>query len=271
MNNLTKRILFGLIYVFLIAFATLYSPLLFFILFFIFMNFCIYEFQKMIQLKSFIPYLIGGLTTISFIFPNENLLITNSIFIKLIPLIILILFVPFIINLFSKNNTSISYLGKLFLTLIYIVLPFALMMEIPFLTQENQYDNKIMLGVFILIWTNDTFAYLIGKNFGKNKLARKISPNKTIEGLFGGIVFTLIITYFLSKHATSISMNNWFVIALIVSVFGVLGDLIESKFKRQANIKDSSNFIPGHGGFLDRLDSVIFATPFIFIYLKTFI
>lgn len=234
------------------------------------MNFCIYEFQKMVKIKSFIPYFFGGLMVLLVNLPDIDLTL-NFPYKSLTPLLILTLFIPFIINLFSEKNYSMQYLGNIFLTLVYAITPFILIMKIPFLTMKGQYDNKIMIGVFILIWTNDTFAYLIGKNFGKTKLAKKISPNKTVEGLIGGIVFTLITTFFLSKYITSISIIHWFAIAIIVSIFGVLGDLIESMFKRQANIKDSSNLIPGHGGFLDRLDSVIFVAPFVFIYLIYFI
>jgi phosphatidate cytidylyltransferase len=125
----------------------------------------------------------------------------------------------------------------------------------------------VIVCIFLLIWSNDVFAYLIGKNFGKHKLIERVSPNKTIEGFIGGFVFTYIAGFFISVYCDSLLSYQWLGIAIIVSVFGVLGDLIESMFKRQAGVKDSSNFIPGHGGFLDRLDSIIFATPFIFIYL----
>ena len=143
------------------------------------------------------------------------------------------------------------------------------MVQIPFLNAEFNYVNSSILGVFVLIWTNDTFAFLVGKNFGKHKLLERISPNKTIEGFVGGMVFTFLVSLLLaSQFDTSLTIVQWIVIAGIVSIFGVLGDLIESMFKRQAGVKDSSNFIPGHGGFLDRFDSVIFAAPFIFIYLQ---
>ena len=161
----------------------------------------------------------------------------------------------------------VSHLGKIFLTIIYIAVPFTLIAQIPFINNEFAYVNSTILGVFILVWVNDTFAYLIGKNFGKRKLLERISPNKTVEGFIGGMVFTFVGGYVLSLFFTKMPMVNWLAFSAIVSTFGVLGDLIESMFKRQGNVKDSSNFIPGHGGFLDRLDSVIFAAPFIFIYL----
>ena len=102
---------------------------------------------------------------------------------------------------------------------------------------------------------------------GKTKLYEKISPNKTIEGAFGGLLAAIIAAYFISIYFTSLSYLNWTIIALITVIFGVLGDLMESKFKREAGVKDSGNLIPGHGGFLDRLDSVIFSAPFVYVYL----
>ena len=118
-----------------------------------------------------------------------------------------------------------------------------------------------------MIWTNDTFAYLVGKNFGKNKLFPSVSPKKTIEGFAGGLVFTIIGGTLLANYYIMAStLYIWIVIAAIVSVFSTLGDLIESKLKRVAGIKDTGNIMPGHGGILDRLDSIIFVIPFINLF-----
>lgn len=214
------------------------------------------------------PYIIG---TLLFIFGNilnvediPSIIIFEYIGVALF----LTIFITFASILFAKKEEVISHLGKIFLSIIYIVVPFTLIVQIPFLNASFNYINTTILGVFILIWVNDSFAFLIGKNFGKNKLLERISPNKTIEGFLGGMVFTFIASFILANQFNSLSQTQWVVIAGIVSIFGVLGDLIESMFKRQAGVKDSSNFIPGHGGFLDRFDSVIFAAPFIFIYLQ---
>ncbi len=232
------------------------------------MIFCLYEFKKMIQLKSVFPYLIG---TLLFVFGNilgvddiPNKMIFEYVGVALF----LTIFISFASILFAKKEEVISHLGKIFLSIIYIVVPFTLIVKIPFLNASFNYVNTTILGVFLLFWTNDSFAYLVGKNFGKHKLLERISPNKTIEGFIGGMFFTFTLSYFLAQQFTTLSLVQWIVIAGIVSIFGVLGDLIESMFKRQAGVKDSSNFIPGHGGFLDRFDSVIFAAPFIFIYLQ---
>ncbi|NLP57603.1 phosphatidate cytidylyltransferase [Lutibacter sp. B1] len=267
MKKLLRRALSGFIFVSVLIFSILYSKTTFISLFFILMMLCLFEFKRIIQLKSIFPYLIG---TLIFIFGNvmtaENEH-SRTIFEYFGVALFLTVFITFASILFAKKEEVVSHLGKIFLSIIYIVVPFTLIVQIPFLNVTFNYANTTILGVFILIWTNDTFAFLVGKSLGKHKLLKRISPNKTVEGFIGGMVFTFIASLILPSQFNTLSSIQWVVIAGIVSIFGVLGDLIESMFKRQAGVKDSSNFIPGHGGFLDRFDSVIFAAPFIFIYL----
>jgi len=268
MKKLSKRALSGIVFVTVLIFSILYSKITFISLFFILMMLCLFEFTRMIKLKSKFPYLIGTLLFVFGNILNVEDVPSRSIFEFAGVALFLSIFMTFISILFTKKEEVVNYLGKIFLSIIYIVVPFTLMVQIPFLHNKYSYINTIILGVFILIWVNDTFAFLVGKNFGKHKLLERVSPNKTIEGFIGGMIFTFISSYILATQFDSLSLVQWIVIAGIVSVFGVLGDLIESMFKRQAGVKDSSNFIPGHGGFLDRFDSVIFAAPFIFIYLQ---
>jgi phosphatidate cytidylyltransferase len=138
-----------------------------------------------------------------------------------------------------------------------------LLLSLPNFINPAKYE--IVLALFIMIWCNDTFAYLVGKSIGKHKLLESVSPKKTIEGFIGGIVFTLVASVIISRFYTFFNVTLWIVSALIISVFGTLGDLVESKFKREASIKDSGNIMPGHGGILDRLDSVIFVIPFLYL------
>ena len=126
---------------------------------------------------------------------------------------------------------------------------------------------KMLLLVFILLWANDTFAYLTGRLLGKHKLFVRISPGKTIEGSIGGLVFTLAGIIVFSHYADWLSLKAAIGMGLIAVVFGTLGDLCESMLKRQAGVKDSGRLIPGHGGILDRFDSVLFALPFVSIFL----
>lgn len=123
-----------------------------------------------------------------------------------------------------------------------------------------------------MIWCNDTFAYICGKLLGKHKLYEKISPKKTIEGFVGGLIFTQIAAVIIFKYTDiQASLPFWLLIGLGISVIGTIGDLVESKYKRQAGIKDSGSIMPGHGGILDRLDSILFAAPFLFLIYKIII
>ncbi len=269
MNNFTKRIIFGLIYAVLVVACTLLGPIYFYGLFFIFLILCVYEFMKIIELKSIYPYILATTSFALSVISNNNLIVFQDNLSEkvIVSIFSLVLYFTLITALVSSRKVAIQYLGRIFLTLVYIIIPFSLLIKLPYLNFENTFETSVIFGIFILIWSNDVFAFLIGKNFGKTKLIERVSPNKTVEGFLGGFIFTFIAGFLVSKYCQSIQPVQWFAIAIIVSVFGVLGDLIESMFKRQANLKDSSNFIPGHGGFLDRLDSIIFATPFIYIYL----
>lgn len=123
-----------------------------------------------------------------------------------------------------------------------------------------------------MIWCNDTFAYICGKLFGKHKLYEKISPKKTIEGFIGGLLFTQIAAFVIFRYMEiGASLTFWMCTALGISIIGTIGDLIESKYKRQAGVKDSGSIMPGHGGILDRFDSILFAAPFIFLIYKLII
>lgn len=158
-----------------------------------------------------------------------------------------------------------SVIQKNIFNLGYIVFPFIFLTKIPFL--QNKFIPLSIIGIFVLIWVNDTFAYLVGKKWGRNKLFEAVSPKKTIEGFIGGLIFTIIFAFILSKSFLFFTFEDWIIIALLVSIFGTLGDLFESKLKRIANVKDSGNIMPGHGGLLDRLDSVIYVAPLVYLYL----
>ena len=169
---------------------------------------------------------------------------------------------PFVWALFSKTHDFKSIAAFVYGSMVFLSLPGAVMMWIRWL-----FDPKMVLLVFILLWANDVFAYLTGRLLGKHKLFERISPGKTIEGSIGGLVLTLAGMIVLSCCVEWLPLKVSLGMALIAVVFGTLGDLCESMLKRQAGVKDSGNLIPGHGGVLDRFDSVLFAMPFIFVFL----
>ena len=290
MDETLKRAISGAIYILLLLASILYSTESFFILFGFFLIITIYEFCNLIQIRKIFPILIGTIIytsvtlishyaviltkTINEIFHSNLSFTINIEKLDLILLsIALIVSIKCILFLFYDTIQKISISSKYLYLLGYIILPFIFITKISFGVVD--YNPKIIIGLFILIWTNDTFAYIVGKSIGKNKLFEKISPKKTIEGFFGGIFFTILAGYLISKYYIKAtpqfsdkSIFIWIIIAVIVGVIGTIGDLIESKFKRIAGVKDSGKIMPGHGGILDRLDSVIFVAPFVFLFYK---
>ncbi len=172
----------------------------------------------------------------------------------------------FFVELFRKTQKPLENIALSMLGIIYVVTPFFLLIHLSKLCEYHPATN-IILGFFFLMWSNDTFAYLIGKPFGRTKLFERISPKKTWEGFIGGLVLTQGVAYILSIYFTQLPLRDWMVIGAIVSVFGTLGDLVESMFKRNLDIKDSGSILPGHGGILDRFDGVFLSAPFMVAYL----
>lgn len=160
--------------------------------------------------------------------------------------------------------------------LIYNFIPVYLIVLLGIKSEgENiQLDSLFPAAIFFSIWINDTMAYIVGSFIGKTPFS-KISPKKTWEGTIGGaILCVVVITLIFSKTSlfpNSLAVQNWIIISSLCALFGTLGDLFESKLKRMAGVKDSGNIMPGHGGFLDRFDSFLFAAPAVWLYVKYFI
>ncbi|WP_419869123.1 phosphatidate cytidylyltransferase [Chryseobacterium sp. CT-SW4] len=170
-----------------------------------------------------------------------------------------------VVTLF-KYPTELYYdSGKLIFTVIYVALPFSFALGIPKYSILSDTFSLEVFFLFILIWSSDTFAYLTGKFFGKHKMAPKISPKKTWEGYIGGVVLTLILSYFVEQYNPDLR-GNWMIVGFLVAAFAPLGDLVESQLKRNFGVKDSGNIIPGHGGVLDRLDSFLICAPVVYLY-----
>ncbi len=251
----------GIVYILLLIGATLYSSYTFQILFGILMLISIFEYCKLISIKPLAPLFFGTLLYSLFAVVSKDLL--TSILI-LIPA--LYFAITTMTLLFKNNMEKLQVDQKLRSVINYIILPFIIIAQIPF--EEDFYNPKIIISIFILIWINDTFAYIVGKSIGKNKLFEAISPKKTIEGFIGGLGFAMLAGLILAQYYTHQPFLIWVIIAVIVSVFGTIGDLVESRFKRIAKVKDSGTIMPGHGGILDRLDSIIFAAPFVFLFFQ---
>jgi phosphatidate cytidylyltransferase len=290
MNETLKRGISGAVYIALLLSSILFSTESFIVLFGIFLIIATFEFCNLIQLNKVFPIFLATLfyTAISLLsfykietenyiskFQNKQFKFDVDIeqINTLLLVVTLIVSIKCIVFLFDDTAQSLSKLSKYIYLIGYILLPFIFITKISFGIKD--YNPKIIIGLFILIWTNDTFAYLVGKSIGKHKLLERISPKKTIEGFIGGVVFAVFAGFLISKlyikASPSFSEKSiliWTIIALIVGIFGTIGDLIESKFKRIAGIKDSGKIMPGHGGILDRLDSVIFVAPIVYLFYQ---
>jgi phosphatidate cytidylyltransferase len=279
MNETLKRALSGAVYIILLIASTLYSTESFFALFGIFLLIAVSEFCNLVQLHKVFPLLLAGATYFLFfkiataregIFFEIHSSNTNELIVLLLTLLVTI---KCVILVFDNKPTIYSFFSKYVYLIGYVILPFIIITKIPF--GIKGYNPKIIISIFMLIWTNDTFAYIVGKSIGRTKLLERISPKKTIEGFVGGVIFAVIASYLISKYYINPKENYldksifiWMIIAVIVGIFGTIGDLVESKFKRNAGVKDSGKIMPGHGGILDRLDSVIFVAPIVFLFYQ---
>jgi phosphatidate cytidylyltransferase len=187
-----------------------------------------------------------------------------------------VLLMAMIVHLFRAEVNPIASWGNLCAGQLMVALPFALMNGVM------MYNKWLMLAVFILLWVNDSGAYIVGsltakRKNGNHKMFPRVSPAKSWEGLIGGFVFDLLAGYIFFRvgwtsdlHLTAYPLLNSLLFALTIGIFGTLGDLIESLFKRTLGVKDSGKFLPGHGGVLDRFDSLLLAVPVVyllFVYL----
>jgi len=274
MNNTIKRSLSGLVFLAIMTGGLLWNPVIFALL----MVFCIvvmmHEFLTISTGKSLnIPSILSiltGVTLFSSIFLFKGYGFESGIlFASLIPAAAM--GASFLYN--KEIKASYTSTGFHYSAILYVALPFALMNFIVF-DDSNIFAPKLLLAMFILLWSSDVGAYVfgmtIGQKYGK-KLFPSISPKKSWAGFWGGITSTLLAGYIIYYlDFTPISLIHIIAISLIINILGVLGDLVESQFKRNFGVKDSGNIMPGHGGLLDRFDGALLSFPVALAYLKLF-
>ena len=181
------------------------------------------------------------------------------------PFCLLLLPAMFICELYRRRENPAANIGITFMGVVYVALPFSLMCYIPIIGSETWSPWMMIFYVFI-IWANDVFAYLVGMSVGRHRLCERLSPKKSWEGFFGGIAGAVVLGLVAARVMDG-SCWVWAGLALVAAATGVLGDLVESMFKRAAGVKDSGTLIPGHGGVLDRFDAMLLSAPFVFVYM----
>jgi phosphatidate cytidylyltransferase len=221
---------------------------------------CAYELAKLNAIQAKMPAILAATlpSFFSFSYFSRPSMIPNiSIFGFAI---FSLVFILLSLELFKKNNQSQASSGVTSMAFLYLGIPFSLVSVL--LYAEDFYSPLYLLGTLSLIWSNDSFAYLVGSKFGKKKIFSHISPQKTLEGYLGGLVLTVILAYFISFYFFEKQIFLWTGLGFIAAIMGSAGDLFESLLKRNAGVKDTGRFMPGHGGWLDRFDAMIFVLPF---------
>ena len=271
MKNLFVRTLTGIAFTVVITGSLLLNELTYAILFIFILLGGMSEFLKMAKTAGISPasspLLISGVCVFLIFFLTGTGLLPVSSYFALVILSLLI----FIIELYRKKEKPLQNIAVSLFCLIYIALPVSMTGFLAF-NDAHVYTPYLLLALFVIIWAYDSGAYLLGVSFGKHRLFERISPKKSWEGAIGGALSAAGVSWIISSYLIpEIGLFHWFGIAITAVVFATFGDLAESLLKRQFNMKDSGNSLPGHGGILDRFDSLLFAVPAVVLYLKVLI
>lgn len=268
-NNLTQRIIAGIIGALVIILGLYYGPWTYFVVFMAISIVTQLEFYKLVGLDGMLPLKTFGTLCGSALFALTFFVEYGAIGSKYYFLIFPVAACVFLIYLYRKEEKK-PFTGVAFtlLGIVYVSVPFALLNIIVF--YSGTYHYILPLGMLLILWANDTGAYFAGVRYGKRKLFERVSPKKSWEGSIGGTVLALLMAYAISQMTNFLALEYWFCISAIIIIAGTYGDLVESLFKRSIEIKDSGRLIPGHGGFLDRFDGLLLSAPFIAAFLKIF-
>jgi len=271
LSNFIKRLITAVVCIILIIASLLLGKYTYGLILFTVNLVALFEFFNIISNKNLYPGRYLGITfgSVLFIlsFVISSKIVDNQLYLILIPLALLV----FIIELFRNKPDPFINVAATFLGIIYISVPLSILNYLVFPASNSfEYTYSIVLGYLILIWTNDTSAYIFGITIGRHKLFKRISPKKTWEGFIGGAIITIVIAWLTPGLFSTLNRTDLLVFAGIISTIGVAGDLSESMLKRSMNIKDTGNILPGHGGILDRIDSILLTSPLVFLYLVFF-
>ncbi|MDR2564143.1 MAG: phosphatidate cytidylyltransferase [Prevotellaceae bacterium] len=269
MNNFVTRTASGLVFIVLLLAGLIAHPFGFALLMLAIIIIGMKEFYAMSPSGRFAALdamgYIAGASTFGLFFSLN--------FWQIQPTFFLLLTLPalaiFIVELYSKSRQPSLDIANVMLGILYVALPFSLMNLL--VLRSGNYDYRLLLSFFIFLWTNDVGAYCFGVLFGRHKLFERISPKKSWEGFFGGLIATLAAALVLSSiwgESYGAALPAWLIFAAVVSITCTFGDLVESMFKRSAGLKDSGTIMPGHGGVLDRFDGALTAFPCALTYIE---
>jgi phosphatidate cytidylyltransferase len=271
MSNFWARTITGLSMVFILLAGLYFNEWIFASMFFVITILGILEFYQIVTSDNCQPQKVFGVVSGALIYLTITIVHyfrfnvgkSEILLMCLIPLFSL----PFVIEIYRKKTQPLTNIALTILPIIYIAIPLALLNVMNEAASIHFLGFPVFLtGYFVLTWSYDTGAYLYGRQFGKHKLFERISPKKTWEGTLGGsgiALFVAAVLFFLVKE---IRLADWLALTFLILFFGTFGDLVESLIKRNLNIKDSGSILPGHGGILDRFDTIFISAPFVFLY-----
>jgi phosphatidate cytidylyltransferase len=265
-SNLRKRVLSVSVAIPILTTAVHWSSLSYFLIFLVIVTLAMLEFYRLASSGGMRPNKLlgigGGIVTYTLVFMHTSGYVSDGYLYLLCPMVTLI----YLAELYQQGASPFTNIAYTLLGIVYVSGPFALLHITAF--SQGAYSHEIVMGILLILWANDTGAYLIGSSIGRRSLFKRVSPNKSWEGTLGGATIALIVSYAIAHYFNNIGLTTWLGIGGIIVVAGTYGDLVESMLKRSLNIKDSGRTIPGHGGFLDRFDSFLLATPFIVAFIK---
>ncbi len=238
----------------------------YFIVFLVISFLTLWEFYKLAIMDDMAPLKIWGSLIGTGVFVLTFLVASGILPLKFMLLIFPFFASVFLIKLYKKDDKPFTQVAYTFLGIIYVSIPFSLLSVIAF--DSGKYRFQVILGMLFILWASDTGAYFSGILFGKKKLFERISPKKTWEGSIGGALLAMAFAYGFSIYFNDLTVIQWFAAAGLIVIAGIYGDLVESLFKRSIAIKDSGSSIPGHGGFLDRFDGLLLASPFVAVFIS---
>lgn len=275
MKNLVVRTLSGLVLAAVVLGAIVWSQWSFGALLAVLLVGGMYEFYTLAGKQGNAPQRVVGLVAGIVLFAlnlafvsddiREILGVARQAFGCGLAFLLLLLPAMFICELYRRGENPASGIGTTLMGVCYVALPLSLMCYIPILGSDT-WNPWVMVAYIFIIWANDVFAYLVGMTFGRHRLCERLSPKKSWEGFFGGLAGA-VATGLAAAYALDANYWVWGGLALVASLSGVAGDLVESMFKREAGVKDSGQVIPGHGGVLDRFDALLLSAPYVFLYL----
>ena len=268
MKNFTQRTITGITYVIIIAASILLHPFAFASVFVIITAIGLAEFYTLASTEQTRLWKYTGIIAGELLFITNFLYASGYIHLSYLIGLALLLFLIFFVGLIRLRGHMISETGITFLGILYIPVPLSMLAYLCYPEKvASAYTGDLLLGYLIILWLFDTGAYITGSLLGKHKIMEKVSPGKTWEGLIGGLIIAAGTALVIAKIFEIIPWTDWLIISLIVAIAGTLGDLVESGIKRSASVKDSGKLLPGHGGILDRIDSVLLSVPFVTLYL----